>query len=302
MLNGVTLIGTVSRDIVRLPGRPERRQPGGAVYYAGLALRALGVRVNIITRLAEQDRAELLTPLHHAGATITALSSRDTTCFINSYSLSTDERKQQVTSCSDPFLPADGQSLFTQWVYLAPLLASDIPAELIREIAKPGKHAIALDAQGLLRMVADANVLACGWPNAHEILPHIDILKADAEEAELITGQSNPEMAARILCGRGADHALVTQGNTGAVICHRGALIRQPASRPAGDWPIIDPTGCGDTFLAAYLACIIKGHQAAYAGRFAAAAAAQKLKAFGALSADWQAIRRLALAALRNGG
>jgi sugar/nucleoside kinase (ribokinase family) len=302
MRNGVTLIGPVSRDIIRLPGRPERQQPGGAVYYAGMALRALGVPVNIITRLAEQDQAELLTPLRRAGATITALPSPHTTSFINSYSPDTDERMQQVRACADPFTLKDMPHISTQWIYFAPLLEDDISTALIRPVADRGGHRIALDAQGMLRHVQDGKVLPARWRDKYEILPHIDILKASAKEAERITGQSNPEMAARILCGRGADHALVTLGNAGAIICHRGALIRQPAFRPADDWPVIDPTGCGDTFLAAYLACIIKGQQAAYAGRFAAVAAAQKLTAFGALSANWEAVSRFALAAPGNGG
>ena len=298
MQNGVTLIGPLSRDIVRLPDLPERQQPGGAVFYAGMTLRALGVPVNIITRLAKQDEATLLTPLRQAGATITALASTHTTSFINSYGTGTgtgtDERTQKVSAQADPFLIADVPAVSTQWIYFGPLLEGDISTVLIRHIADRGAHRIALDAQGLLRRVTDGNVMPAGWPDKYEILPRIDILKADAEEAELITGQSNPEMAARILCGRGVDHALVTLGEAGAILCHRGALIRQPAFRPADKaWPTVDTTGCGDTFLAAYLAGVIAGKQPAEAGRFAATAAALKQTVFGPLMADMREVLRM---------
>ncbi len=294
MQQGVTLVGPVSSDIVRIPGMPERHQPGGAVFYAGMALRALGIPAAIITRLAAQDEAALLTPLLQAGAAITALPSKHTTNFINKYDPGKDERTQEVSAQADPFLIADIPAVFTQWIYFGPLLEDDISTALIRHFADNGAYRIALDAQGLLRRAVDGKVLTTGWPDKYALLPRIDILKADAEEAELITGQSNPEMAARILCGRGVDHALVTLGKAGAIICHRGALIRQPAYRPTGqDWPVIDATGCGDTFLAAYLASIIAGKQAAEAGRFAAAAAALKLTGFKPLQADKAQISRL---------
>ena len=295
MQNGVTLIGPVSRDRVRLPDLPERQQPGGAVFYAGMALRALGVPVNIITRLAPKDEAALLTPLRQAGAAITALPSTHTASFINKYGPGKDERTQEVSAQADPLTIENMPHIATQWVYFGPLLEGDISTALIRHIPDRGAHRIALDAQGLLRRATDGNVMPGGWPDKYEILPRIDILKADAEEAGLITGQSNPEMAARILCGRGVDHALVTLGEAGAILCHRGALIRQPAFRPADkDWPIMDTTGCGDTFLAAYLAGIIQGKQPAEAGRSAATAAALKQTRFGPLSADMPEIRRLA--------
>ncbi|MEQ1889884.1 MAG: PfkB family carbohydrate kinase [Alphaproteobacteria bacterium] len=294
MQPGVTLIGPVSHDIIRHPGLPERSQTGGAVFYAGMALCALGVPVHIITRVAAQDAAALLSPLQKAGARLTVLPSRHTTRFINSYGPGADERVQQVYACADPFTIEDVQRLATQWVYLAPLLQGDIETALIRNIAVHGAHRLALDAQGLLRRVVDINVIPADWQDKHEILPFIDILKADAEEAELITGQRNPEMAARLLCGRGVDHALVTLGRHGAILCHRGALIRQGVFRPSGQaWPVLDATGSGDTFLAAYLACVIGGRQAPEAGRFAAAAAALKQTVFGPLRADMPEISRL---------
>ena len=300
MLDGVTLIGPVSRDYVRLPGRAERQQPGGAIFYAGMALRALDVPVEIFTRLAKADEAELLSPLRKAGASVTAMTSAHTTRFTNLYGPGTDDRRQQSASQAGPFVIADLSAVTTQWIYFGPLLQDDISTALIRHFADCKSHRIALDAQGLLRCVKGGAVTPAGWPDRYEILPLIDILKVDMAEAELITGQGNPEMAARILCGRGVDHAIVTLGETGAIVCHRGALIRQPAWRPAGhgaghgEWPVVDTTGCGDTFLAAYLACVIAGKPAAQAAKLAGIAAALKLTVHGPLQASRADIIQLA--------
>lgn len=290
----VTLIGPVSSDSVRIAGQAERHQPGGAVYYAGMALRALGVPVHIITRAALADASVLLAPLRQAGAAVTQLPSRETTRFINIYGPGTDERRQQVSGRADPFTLQDLPPIVTPWVYFAPLLSGDISPALIIQMAQSGQYRIALDAQGMLRGVKDGTVYPQQWDASRDVLPYIDILKADAAEAALLTGQSDAALSARILCGHGADHALVTLGNSGAALCHRGALLHVPAYRPTGkDWPVMDTTGSGDTYLAAYLSQILRGESFGLAGRFAAAAAALKLTAYGPLRADMAQIRRL---------
>ncbi len=294
MQPGVTLIGPVCKDIIRIGNKPERRQPGGPVFYAGMALRALDVPVNVIASLAPEDETALLAPLRNAGAEIEIVPSEHTICFINRYGPDTDQRTQQVLTRAAPFTPALLPSVATQWVYLAPLLSGDIPEELIERLARGGRHRIALDAQGWLRHVSNGEVIASQWPEGFKALPWIDILKADADEAGIISGQRDPEMAARIFCGRGADHALVTLGEHGAVLCHRGALVRQPAFRPAvGDFATVDTTGCGDTFLAAYLSRMMQGDAMPAAGRFAAVASALKQTHFGPLQAGADEILQL---------
>lgn len=294
-MSGVTLIGPVSRDIVRMPGMAERRQVGGAVYYAGMALRALEVPVHIITRASARDADDLLRPLRRAGAAVDVLPSQHTCCFINDYGPGRDERRQEVLSCADPFLPETLPALVTDWIYFAPLIAGDISAALIDHVAKRGAHRIALDVQGLTRRVQGRTVTPQDWPEKAQALPHIAVLKADAAEAAQLTGHDDPALSARILAGSQGTQALVTLEGSGAVICRHAALHRIPACRPAGQpWPTVDTTGCGDTFLAAYLSQIIAGGTALDAAKFAAAAAALKLTAYGPLRANRDDIRALA--------
>lgn len=292
MTPGVTLIGHISHDIVRMPGVPERRQPGGAVYYAGMALRALGAPVTVITRLAGPDEDALITPLRDAGASVVALPSAQTTCFINIYASGGNARMQQLTAQAGPFDAQDVPPVETGAVYFAPLSCGEISAALIGQIVSRANRLIALDAQGMVRQADRGKIALKDWPEKNEILPLVTILKADVDEAAILTGQLDPAMAARRLCGLGVEHALVTGGINGAIICHRGALWRIPAVGQS--WPVIDATGCGDTFLAAYLFRIMAGDTAPVAGRFAAAAAALKLTGFGPLQADLASVSRLA--------
>ncbi len=296
MQDGVTLIGHVCIDTIRTPGMPERRQPGGGVYYAGMALRALGMPVNIITSCAPCDEEELAALLRQAGANVTVLASRHSTCFINSYGPGVDDRVQQITSLADPFTLDAIPPVATRAIYFGPLTNTEIPAALIKCVANPRQHLIALDAQGFVRRVENESILATAWPEKNQILPLVDILHTDIAEAAILTGTTNPETAAHRLCEMGVTHALVTLGSEGSVLCHSGELLRLPAWRPTDrPWPVIDSTGCGDTFLAAYLYAIMQGQKFADAGRFATSATALKLTNFGPLTADVEQISQLAM-------
>lgn len=275
MADGITLIGHVTRDIVRFPQKPERRQPGGAVYYAGMALRALGQPVTVITRVAEPDEDALLGELRRAGAQVLNLPSAQTTCFVNTYGPDGgDDRTQEVTALADPFdMEAAAQisrHISGSAVYFGPLTVEEMPSTFIAQIAGECAATTALDVQGIVRRVIDGQVLPTEWPQATEILPLIKIVKADQQEAEILTNESDPERAALALNELGARHALVTMGGDGSVISRHGTARRQPDGTA---FPIMDTTGCGDTFLAAYLYRIVQGAAPDTAGNFAATAA-----------------------------
>ena len=260
-----------------------------------MALRGLDLPVAIITRLAEADAEPLTRELRAAGAIVNVLPSAQTTRFLNDYAQDRAQRQQSVTGMAAPFRIDDLPPVRTRWVYLGPLLQGDIPAGLIGHIAAARRHSIALDAQGLVRGTAGGKVMAAGWPEKTPVLPCIDILKADDAEAALLTGEADMETAARRLSDHGIGHVVITSGSAGALIRHGGVTHHIPACLPSGKaWPIVDTTGCGDTFLAVYLAGVMAGETALSAGRLAAAAAALKLTKFGPLRAGWEEVRALA--------
>jgi sugar/nucleoside kinase (ribokinase family) len=70
----------------------------------------------------------------------------------------------------------------------------------------------------------------------------------------------------------------------------RGSTIYGPdgaiAIEPLAPRRVVDPTGCGDTYLAAYLAARIASADLHACGLFAAAAATLKMEASGPLAAS----------------
>lgn len=285
----ILLIGHVTRDIIRAPGRRDREQPGGSVYYTGMALCGLGHQVTIVTRIASRDEALLLAELRRAGARIKNLGSTRTACFVNVQGPGgIDDRVQEMRAEADPFgdaLLQAVQGLSCDAVYFGSLLAGDLDAPLIKRIAAHFPHAMKLfDAQGPLRVRQDTRVVPCVWPAAGQVLSVCDIVKADQEESLRLTGARSVDAAAARLADLGVAQVLITRGGQGALLHSEGRSCRLAAWRPrSGICPIVDTTGCGDTFLAAYLHIILSGRLPEAAAQFAAIAATMKLTRSGPL-------------------
>jgi fructokinase len=81
-------------------------------------------------------------------------------------------------------------------------------------------------------------------------VPGAFLVKCNAVEARLMTGEDEPEAAAASLLAAGAEHAIVTLGPRGAILRGKGLRFDVPG-RPAH---VISTVGAGDVFLGVLLA------------------------------------------------
>jgi len=79
------------------------------------------------------------------------------------------------------------------------------------------------------------------------------LVKLSADEAALISGDSDPNRAAEAICGLGARVALVTLGEDGAVV--RGEVSGRAPASPAR---VVDTTGAGDAVMGVLAASLWK--------------------------------------------
>lgn len=292
----ILLIGHVTRDIIRAPGQPDRVQPGGSVYYAGMALRGFGHDVTIVTRVAKQDEVSLLGALGRAGVQIHNLPATQTSCFVNAQGPGgVDDRVQEMRANADAFddeIISLLRGLSCDVVYFGSLIAGDFSAALIMQLADCFPRAIKLiDAQGPLRARKGNRVIPCMWPDSGRILPICDIVKVDETESLRLTGAPTLDAAAARLAGLGVGQLLITRGGQGALLQTGEGVHQLAAWRPqSGLRGIIDTTGCGDTFLAAYLHAVLHGRAPLAAAHFAAIAATMKLTQFGPLCCGEDAV------------
>lgn len=179
-------------------------------------------------------------------------------------------------SVTVPSASAEGLCASRPIFLLGSLLADDFPLSLIRELHALGT--IVVDVQGYLREVVGEEVHATDWPEKVEALRYVDILKTNEHEMEVLTGHANPLLAARQLAAWGVKEVLLTMGDKGSIIYSEGEAVQIPAYKPE---PLVDATGCGDTYTTAYLLRRAQGASLYDAGCFAAATATLKLQHSG---------------------
>jgi len=97
------------------------------------------------------------------------------------------------------------------------------------------------------------------------------------EEAELLTGESDAEAAAKALLAQ-AKTVAITLGKDGALIMDQQRQVHIPGVEVKA----IDTNGAGDMFAGAMLYGLTKGLSLADAGRLASHAAAELVTEFGA--------------------
>ncbi len=272
------VVGHVTRDIVRV-GDEATEMPGGAAYYASLAMRSLGASVAVVTRVAPGDDY-LLDRLRSEGIAVFAGDTGRSTAFENVYPDSLASRTQCVAAIAEPFTVDDVAGIFAGVYHLGPLTAGDIPLQVVATLAE--RSPLSLEAQGFLRGASpgDEPVRLAAWPEMAAVLELVTYLKVDEAEAGLLTGENDPARMAARLAEYGPSEIVVTGGARGSLVWHQGRTCRiaaHPVARP------VDPTGCGDTYFAGYLVARRRGQTPEDAGHAGARAAAAKLAVHGPL-------------------
>lgn len=255
----VGVIGNVSRDHVA-----AKTRIGGGVFYAGRALRTLGRRGVILTKCAERDRAEILTPLVCLGIPVLWRAGQTTAEFTIEHD--GDARRIAMDTVGPEWTPAEARDWVrtgladAEWLHIGALSSSDFSPATLEELAR-GRRLL-LDGQGLLRVPRTGPVELDGDFD-RDALRSLSVLKLSEEEA-LVAAGGVDEASLR---GLAVPEVLVTLGSRGVIVCADGTLEAVPVRPVEGE---VDPTGAGDSFGAAYLAGRAAGYGALGAARRAA--------------------------------
>lgn len=113
-----------------------------------------------------------------------------------------------------------------------------------------------------VRIVLDPNYRSKLWTSeefrkvVRDLAARADIMLPGIDEAQLLTGESDPEIAARHLQRLGPSLVVLKIGAEGALAVTSDELIRVPAARLER---VIDPVGAGDAFAAGLLSGLLRG-------------------------------------------
>lgn len=274
----ICCIGHITLDKIITP-RLTSYMPGGTAFYFGHAMSRLEDHGSMLVTALAYSEKKAVDDLRGAGIPVKMLPSHNSVYFENTYGENSNERTQRVLAKADPFTVDGLCDVEADIFHLGTLLADDFPPEVLEYLATKGR--VSIDAQGYLREVRGDKVFAVDWPDKERALRHVDILKANEMEMEVLTGYKEPTEAALCLASMGVREVVLTLGDHGSLIYADGVFHEIPAYRAVD---VVDATGCGDTYMAGYLYKRSKGCGIHESGCFAAAMCTLKLARSGPFS------------------
>jgi sugar/nucleoside kinase (ribokinase family) len=239
------MIGHFAKDRLVIDGHGEYAS-GGAVYYGSVALRRLGIRVAVVTRMHPAD-FPLLDELKHEGVRVFATSAPATSGIENIYN--SDDMERRVCKLIDfagPFKPQEIPNLSARIYLVAPIIAGEVDLSLLKLLSQRGP--VAMDVQGFVRVRQNGNLIFRKWPEMEKGLSLVTYLKLDRAEAELLTGQTDLQVAAHQLGEYGPREIVITQ-SSGVIVFANGDLYEAPFTSRS----LKGRTGRGDTCFSTYL-------------------------------------------------
>jgi sugar/nucleoside kinase (ribokinase family) len=242
----ILMIGHFAKDRNVIDGQGQVSS-GGGVYFGSLALRRLGVTVAVVTRLHPDDFARL-EELRQAGVQVFASPAPETSGIANYYDSADMERRIcKPLGFAGPFRQEEIPSSLPARIYVvASIIAGEVGLPLLKALA--GRGPLAIDVQGFVRVRVGQDLVFRPWPQMEEGLAQVTYLKVDRAEAELLTGLTDLEAAARRLADYGPREVVVTQSS--GVTVYAGGRVYHAPFRPRA---LDGRTGRGDTCFATYL-------------------------------------------------
>ena len=109
------------------------------------------------------------------------------------------------------------------------------------------------------------------------LLEHVDVFVPNEDEARVLTGETTPARQAQVLRRAGAGVVVITRGPQGLYADDGKRTVEMGIFHV----PLVDPSGCGDCFIAGLIAGLLRGWEIARVLEFASAVGALCATALG---------------------
>ena len=286
------ILGPLTRDTISRDGLIYH-STGGAVYYQASVLSKLEADVTAIITLSDGDIK--LLDAFPSDVKINPLFFNETMEFENIYpNHDLNHRVQKANVPQNPIKPQNLPDDMASYdaVLLCPLSPSDIPIETIEHISHFNVP-IYLGAQGYLRQLKDHKVILKPWDNFQKFLRYIQMVFIDEIEAKVIMDKQSHKSnkIGDELSHFGPNEIIITCGDRGAMI-YSSMLehtYRIPAFPPKQS---MDPTGLGDTYMAAYVNKRMETSNPETCGIFASMVSTMKLEKIGPFQGNKEMVNK----------
>ena len=291
----VVVLGYMFNERIRFQTRVIGPVLGGTASYAAVCLGRLGTRTGIVSNIADTTPAFMTDPLREAGVDLTGLNRRAGISTTETILVYDDQGNKEIeyVKRAPLILPGDiPESYYRAEIFLLCEVDFEVPLATVVAIRRKNPLLkIAADLGGIggahsTPQMRREYIEAEGGKKFEQYFEYIDFGKASLEDCSKMFGKrfDNAEEPGALLLRRGIGTVLITLGEQGSLILTKdGEHVRVPAIEPEGG--VIDATGAGDTFIAAFISEYLASRDNKRAGYFAAAAASLLIEKSGGVSA-----------------
>lgn len=270
----LVVIGPVTKDLVII-GNEESHKVGGATYFQSFVFEEFYPDYLAVVNCSDSRLVDEFPDLDKV-----KVISKDTThYFINEYPFkdNLNVREQSSNFADIPILKSDLEDILPDEIdgfVLNPLNRFDFPLETV-EYLKSFDVPIFMSIQGFLRIPdvqANENytIKLENFDELSDVLNGVSAIFLDESELNIIGDDFD------------VDEMVVTNGSHGSRIIS-DTETEIDAVR-CDD--VVDTTGCGDTYMAAYISQRLSSESIENAGNFASIIASDKIKNYGPYSAN----------------
>ena len=265
----LVVIGPVTHDLVVVED-VESHKVGGATYFQTFVFEKFYSDYLAIVNCSDEGLANEFPSTDK----VKVILKDDTHFFINNYPFkdNRDVRKQLSNFARIPILKSDLEDILPSEIdgfVLNPLNRFDFPLETI-EYLKDFNVPIFMSLQGFLRVHGDKvnenyTIKLANFDDLTAILSGVNTIFLDEAEKNIIGGDYD------------VDEMVITNGSHGSRIVGDGEIRIDAVECEC----VVDTTGCGDTYMAAYITQRMQSKSLRQSGDFASFIASEKLKKSG---------------------
>ena len=231
---------------------------GGEAVNEAVAAARLGMKVGILCSLGRDEAGEMVvSALRRSGVDTGMILRADghptpvTTMFVRE-----DGSRKSVTNRAhsynfhperdcERFLGA--RALILGSLFRAPFDDPDVIRSVLRAAKSAGQIVFADTKLPNFRFLR--------LEDLQDVLPLIDYITPNEDEARYFTGREEPEEMADVFLDHGVKGVIIKLGGRGCLLKNRNTVIRLPACPVRA----VDATGAGDNFAAGFVSEILRG-------------------------------------------
>ena len=252
-MSDLAVIGCVSIDNIRVPGKVYRNVFGGSAGYAAVAASFL-TKVHLISNIGTDFLPEVMDQLVGLGI--------DTSGLRVIPGRSTHFDVEYGGELADEFYHAADMNVGDEEIVLPELVercryvylsANDpeIQIEIMERLE--GEHTIALDTHAMW--------IESKKEKVKEALEMADIVFINSNEAKMFSGKQIIKNAAKVIMEGGVRKLVIKKGAHGAIFFTPDSMYPMAAYDNV-NMDIIDPTGCGDSTAGGFMGTLAANHGA----------------------------------------